>query len=197
MGASRHAALVDADSRPVTEVAGTPCKIGTAARAVGLSEHRVREYERAGLIRPAREARTNDRLFGAAEIRQLRLLKQLVHEQGFTLAMLQDLIRRAPCWRLVACTKMHLCPVPRDPFTPCFTQRARGVPVACDTECARCAIYCTGGGTPAADCRAATPAASAGKRPVTTDDAPRVEGSRDERLLPVRVLSRRCAPFPP
>jgi MerR family transcriptional regulator/heat shock protein HspR len=108
-----------------TEAVDGRWKIGAVARAVGLSEHRIRAYERAGFIGPARDPRTGDRLFTAGEVSQLRMLKRLVQEGGYTLATLRDAIRRAPCWALVDCAARHHCPVPRDALTPCYEQRAR------------------------------------------------------------------------
>ncbi len=114
-------------------------KISEVSREVGLSERRIREYERAGLIRPAREPRTNDRLFGEVEICQLTLLKRLINEKKFTLENLKTLLAYAPCWELKACPDRDSCPVLRDPTTPCYLQPDR----SCNSngECRRCPIY--------------------------------------------------------
>jgi DNA-binding transcriptional MerR regulator len=113
-------------------------KISEVSQEVGLSERRIREYERAGLIRPQREPRTNDRLFGEVEICQLMLLKRLVNEKKFTLENLKTLLSYAPCWELKACPHRDECPVLNNPATPCYLQPDH----SCDSDdCERCPIY--------------------------------------------------------
>lgn len=114
-------------------------KISEVSRVIGLSERRIREYERAGLIRPRREPRTNDRLFGPVEVSQLTVLKRLVNENKFTLENLRVLLAYAPCWALTDCKVRDRCPVLRDPATPCYLQPEK----ACirDGDCLRCPIY--------------------------------------------------------
>ena len=116
-------------------------KIGAVARAVGLSERRIREYERAGLIRLRREPRTGDRLFAERDVAQLRLVKSCIHERGFTIEALQQMIRYAPCWELSDCSFEDSCPVLGDPQIPCYQQRAAGVALPCAADCDYCLIY--------------------------------------------------------
>jgi hypothetical protein len=114
-------------------------KIKQVGREVGLSERRIREYERVGLIRPLRESRTNDRLFGPVEIAQLNLLRRLVNEHKFTLDNIKLLFSYAPCWELTGCRDRDRCPAPRKPTVPCYS-----VPdTLCGGEdnCPRCPIY--------------------------------------------------------
>jgi MerR family transcriptional regulator/heat shock protein HspR len=118
-------------------------KIGAAARQLGLSERRIREYERAGLIRPRREPNTGDRLFGRRELTQLRLIQHLIHEKGFTLEAFKELLRYAPCWELTKCELKDACSIPRNPTVPCYEQRAAGAYAPCDAECEFCPIYLT------------------------------------------------------
>lgn len=116
-------------------------KIGDVAKELGISDRRIREYERAGLLRPQRQDRTNDRLFDELEVRQIRTIQHLIHERGHTIASLQDLIARAPCWALTGCEVADGCPVVRDARTPCYAQRAAGLIGPYQCQCERCAIY--------------------------------------------------------
>ncbi|MFH1418552.1 MAG: MerR family transcriptional regulator, partial [Planctomycetota bacterium] len=90
-------------------------KIGEVAREISLSDRRIREYERAGLIRVRREPRTGDRLFDDRAIAQLRLIKTLIHDRGFTIEALRSLIQYAPCWELTDCPRRDSCPIISSP----------------------------------------------------------------------------------
>ena len=116
-------------------------KIGKIARELALCERRIREYERAGLIRPRRELKTGDRLFSKHDVEQLRLIKKFIHDQGFTINALQQLIRYAPCWELTGCEMKVSCEVPSNPRVPCYKQRAAGARTDCAVECERCLIH--------------------------------------------------------
>jgi MerR family transcriptional regulator/heat shock protein HspR len=116
-------------------------KIGDVARELGLSPRRLIEYERAGLLHPRREARTGDRLYDESEVAQARVFINLLHQAGFTIESLRQLLRYAPCWELTQCPHKTACPVPARPFVPCYEQRAAGVDTACQSDCARCPIF--------------------------------------------------------
>ncbi len=116
-------------------------KIGEVARELGICERRIREYERAGLVRPEREPKTGDRLFDQRDVRQIELLRALMHVHGFTIKAIRVLLAYAPCWELTGCGLQSVCPVPRNPDRPCYEQRAAGAQMPCQTECARCPIH--------------------------------------------------------
>jgi MerR family transcriptional regulator/heat shock protein HspR len=114
-------------------------KITEVGREVGLSDRRIREYERMGLIRPRREPRTRDRLYGPKEVAQLRLIKGLIREHRLTLENIRLLLAYAPCWELTDCDARDRCPVLKNPTTPCYRQPVH----VCGQsgECAQCPIY--------------------------------------------------------
>ena len=116
-------------------------KIGSVARELNLSERRIREYERAGLVRFPREPNTGDRLFDKRAVAQIRIIKELIHQRGFTMQALRQLIRYAPCWELADCDPVDSCAAVRNPRTPCYEQRASGVPLPGEAGCERCLIY--------------------------------------------------------
>ena len=116
-------------------------KIGVVARELLISERRIREYERLGLIRPRREQTTGDRLFDDQDVAQLRLIKSLVRERRYPLRAVQDLIRCAPCWELTGCTVRESCPAFHNLSVPCYEQRAAGAVVPRGAECERCLVY--------------------------------------------------------
>lgn len=65
--------------------------ISMAARELGMHPQTLRKYERLGLVRPTRTI-GSVRLYARAEIDRLRLIKQLVDEEGVNLAGVQRLL---------------------------------------------------------------------------------------------------------
>jgi MerR family transcriptional regulator/heat shock protein HspR len=62
--------------------------IAVAARLTGMHPQTLRKYERAGLLRPARQS-GNQRLYSAADVRRLRRIRYLVEERGLNVAGLE------------------------------------------------------------------------------------------------------------
>ena len=65
--------------------------ISMAAELLGMHPQTLRKYERLGLIQPARTIGSM-RLYAREELERLRLIKQLVDEQGINLAGVQRLL---------------------------------------------------------------------------------------------------------
>jgi hypothetical protein len=64
----------------------------------------------------------------------------LIHDRGFTLACLRNLMVLAPCWNIFDCEKKEECPAFQLPWRPCYEVREyRGT--LCVGPCARCAVY--------------------------------------------------------
>ena len=115
-------------------------QINEASRKVNLSQKRIREYEKEGLIKPIRAPQTNNRLYSAFDILQINRIKQLIHEAGFTVACLKHLLALAPCWNIFGCTRKDNCAAYQDPHTPCYTTRkTKGT--ECTGTCDKCAVY--------------------------------------------------------
>ena len=115
--------------------------INEVSRRVGLSQKRIREYEKGGLIKPEREPRTNNRRYSEADIKQILRVKELIHEHGFTLACLQYFLASAPCWIIFDCAEKKTCPSYNTPRIPCY----KIVDEAASTDglknCKSCPIY--------------------------------------------------------
>lgn len=114
--------------------------INEVSRRVDLSQKRIREYEKEGFIKPLREAKTNNRLYSDFDIAQIRRITALIHERGFTLACLRNLLLMAPCWNIFGCAQKELCPAYHNPHTPCYEVR-RTDQTLCQGPCPRCAIF--------------------------------------------------------
>jgi DNA-binding transcriptional MerR regulator len=105
--AYRHLALVQAE-RAQTEIAADflerwaqgaaadvatqPLLIGAAARLLNVTPDVLRNWERNGLLRAPRDARNGYRLYGAAEIGRLRVIKMLLRAGYSTMAILRMLL---------------------------------------------------------------------------------------------------------
>jgi DNA-binding transcriptional MerR regulator len=59
--------------------------MAVAARLTGMHPQTLRKYERAGLLRPARQA-GNQRLYSPADIARLRRIQYLVEDRGLNVA---------------------------------------------------------------------------------------------------------------
>ena len=114
--------------------------IGDVSRQVGLSQKRIREYEKEGFIAPLRERATNNRRYSEFDIRQIQRIKSLIHDHGFTLACLKYLLISAPCWNIFNCKQKDTCPVYQSPGIPCYDVRQRINSTAVE-QCNSCPIY--------------------------------------------------------
>mgnify|MGYP001823093323 CR=1 FL=1 len=114
--------------------------IEAVANMVGLSQKRLRDYERMGFVKPQRQVRTNNRLYTDADIARIRHIKQLIHEHGFTLKCLQYFFASAPCWVIFKCQQRESCSAPACPSTPCFELKGAGSCPLPD-DCANCPVY--------------------------------------------------------
>ncbi len=114
--------------------------IGEVSTIVGLSQKTLRDYERAGLIKPKREARTNNRIYSEFEIEQIKHIIHLIHNEGFTLPCIKRILQLAPCWNVFDCEVKENCPAYKNPHTPCFVTRNK-VGTLCSGDCEHCGVF--------------------------------------------------------
>jgi len=115
--------------------------INAVAQRVALSQKRIREYEKAGLISPEREARTNNRRYREGDIHQIIRIKELIHEHGFTLACLKFFLASAPCWIIFGCGEKEICPTYKTPGAPCYEVVREARQHTSSKACKRCPVY--------------------------------------------------------
>lgn len=115
--------------------------ISQVSQQVGLSQKRIREYEKGGLIRPRREPRTNNRCYTQADIAQIKRVKALIHEHGFTVSCLRYFLSAAPCWIVFDCKEKETCPTYRSPKTACYTLMKKAAGDKGNRKCSQCPIY--------------------------------------------------------
>ena len=114
--------------------------INEVSRVVNLSQKRIREYEKEGFIKPLRAQHTNNRLYTDFDVLQISRIKQLIHENGFTLACLRNLLVLAPCWNIFDCKQKMDCPAYSYPHEKCYHTR-QSHDTLCPGPCEQCAVY--------------------------------------------------------
>lgn len=114
--------------------------INEVSRRVELSQKRIREYEKEGFIKPRREPKTNNRLYSDFDISQIKRINHLIHERGFTVACLRNLLVLAPCWNIFGCRAASDCPAYQHPHQCCWEVRG-STETLCPGPCRRCAIW--------------------------------------------------------
>ncbi|MDX9786278.1 MAG: MerR family transcriptional regulator [Desulfobacterales bacterium] len=115
--------------------------INEVSRRVGLSQKRIREYEKGGLVKPERELRSNNRRYSESEINQILRIKELIHEHGFTIACLKYFLSSAPCWIIFNCPEKETCPTYSNPRTPCYEMVKKAAVQNELKNCQSCPIY--------------------------------------------------------
>jgi len=114
--------------------------IGVAARKLALSVHSLRQYEREGLILPFKTD-TGRRLFSDLELKKVRCIKRMIHEDGLNFAGIRRLLALVPCWRLRKCTAEdhRVCLSFRSSTRPCWSTEEKCVhPLP---SCRDCPVY--------------------------------------------------------
>ncbi len=114
--------------------------INEVSREVNLSQKRIREYEKEGFIKPLRAPHTNNRLYSDFDVLQIKRINHLIHERGFTLACLRNLLVLAPCWNIFDCRKKHECPAYGEPHNRCYETRLEKATL-CPGPCEQCAVF--------------------------------------------------------
>ncbi|MFO7716771.1 MerR family transcriptional regulator [Desulfosarcina sp.] len=115
--------------------------INDVSRRVALSQKRIREYEKGGLIKPAREPRTNNRRYSEADINQIQRIKELIHAHGFTVACLRFFLASAPCWVIFNCNGKEVCASYSDFRIPCYEVAKHATHHSGIKDCESCPIY--------------------------------------------------------
>ena len=115
--------------------------INEVSRRVELSQKRIREYEKGGLIKPKREPRTNNRRYSEYDINQILRVKELIHEHGFTVACLRYFLSSAPCWIVFNCAEKESCASYGNPRIPCYEVAKKAADHHGLKDCNRCPVY--------------------------------------------------------
>lgn len=114
--------------------------IGIVAELLDLHPRTLRIYERECLIRPAR--RSGKRYYSNNDLRWLRCLRRLIHEEGLNIAGIKKLLTLASCWEIRHCPEEERknCPAVLHFPVPCWELK----PKSCrhkGLDCPTCKVY--------------------------------------------------------
>ncbi|MBP8953379.1 MAG: MerR family transcriptional regulator [Armatimonadetes bacterium] len=77
--------------------------LNVAAQLVGLSPRTIRGYEEAGIIEPARVGGNRQRLYSEQDLKWLRCIRDMIHDEGLTVTAIRRLLDLIPCWQIRHC----------------------------------------------------------------------------------------------
>lgn len=116
--------------------------IGVAAKMLGISDHTIRLYERAGLI-ILKKNKSGYRRLSQWDIERLRCIRKMIVEDKLNIEGIRKLLALRPCWLMFSkCTQeiYESCPAYINTSGPCWA--AKNKPQICsDKDCYYCPIY--------------------------------------------------------
>ena len=111
--------------------------IGVAAEILGISARMLREYEKAGLIKPARIG--GKRNYSNNDLHFIMNIKFYLEDVGMTITALKVFYLSAPCWQIKQCGQKN-CPAYHNCDVKCW-EVIKGHD-SCDARtCKGCPIY--------------------------------------------------------
>ena len=75
--------------------------IGTAAKMLEVHPRTLRIYEREELVRPIRKGQW--RYYTMDNIKWIECVRDMIHEQGISIAAIKKLLQYTPCWNIAEC----------------------------------------------------------------------------------------------
>jgi len=115
--------------------------IGIVSELIGTTDQTLRLYEKHGLIKPAR--RNKNRYYSENDIKWIRCLRDLIHNQKISIEGIKKLLDYAPCWDITRCSEQrrNKCSAYIDKTKPCW-ELNRAI---CNAEsgrlCEDCVVY--------------------------------------------------------
>jgi MerR family transcriptional regulator, heat shock protein HspR len=76
--------------------------IGTAAKMLEVHPRTLRIYEKEGLVKPLRKGQW--RYYNMDDIKWIQCLRDMIHQQGISIAAIKKLLKYTPCWNIVECS---------------------------------------------------------------------------------------------
>ena len=124
--------MVDAD-KPIYP-------IGVASEILEVHPRTLRIYESHGLVKPARRGRK--RYFSENDIKWIRCIRALIHEDGISIEGIRRLLKLQPCWEIRNCPadKRDDCSAYQNNTEPCWKAASR----ACESwreTCFKCEVF--------------------------------------------------------
>ncbi len=116
--------------------------ITIAATKLGISKNTLREYEKKGLIKSFRDPVNGRRIFFNRDLKCVRNIRKLIHQEGLNIASIQRLLAVIPCWMVENCPniKKERCPASTDKSRTCWIVGQKSSPEEIN-NCWACKVY--------------------------------------------------------
>ncbi len=75
--------------------------IGVAAQMLSVHPRTLRIYEQEELVKPMRKGKW--RYYTMNDIKWIECLRQMIHENGISIAAIRKLLQYTPCWNVADC----------------------------------------------------------------------------------------------
>lgn len=115
--------------------------IGIVSELIGTTDQTLRLYEKHGLITPAR--RNKNRYYSENDIKWIRCLRDLIHNQKISIEGIKKLLDYAPCWDITQCSEQrrNKCSAYIDKTKPCWELNRAICNTASGRLCEDCVVY--------------------------------------------------------
>lgn len=110
--------------------------VGIVAQLLGMHPQTIRNYDKVGLLLPARRSRW--RLYSPHDLVRIRIMRYLVHDVGMSLQGLRRLLGVIPCWEINGCSPLRRerCPRSAVRSRPCWSVHGSD-----QSKCRSCRVY--------------------------------------------------------
>ena len=115
--------------------------IGIVAELVGTTDQTLRLYEKHGLIKPSR--RNKNRYFSENDIKWIRCLRDLIHNQKISIEGIKKLLEYGACWDIMKCSeeRRNKCTAYIDRTKPCWELNRALCSKESGRSCEDCVVY--------------------------------------------------------
>ncbi len=114
--------------------------IGVASEILEVHPRTLRIYESHGLLKPSR--RGNKRYYSENDMRWIRCIRALIHEDGISIEGIRRLLKLQPCWEIRNCSqdKRKDCSAFRNYDDACWKLASRTCAMWKET-CFKCDVF--------------------------------------------------------
>jgi len=114
--------------------------ISVAAELLEVHPRTLRLYEQYGLISPRR--RGKKRFFSNNDLRWIRCIREMIHEEGLNILGIKRLLTLIPCWQIKGCSEeeKESCSAYYDKTDPCWKLAEKICPEKFKI-CQECKVY--------------------------------------------------------
>ncbi|MDD3150588.1 MAG: MerR family transcriptional regulator [Candidatus Gastranaerophilales bacterium] len=109
--------------------------IGMASEILSVHPRTLRIYENESLIKPFRKG--GKRFFSANDLKWIKCLRALIHDENISIPGIKKLLEYAPCWKIRNCNEKENCTVSCCKERNCWEMAKK----TCKKSCQNCEEY--------------------------------------------------------